>query len=52
MCILIFKLLIAKLNEWVKMNVFERNVKKEKIALKHVPLLKKLLTGNLLCFPL
>lgn len=34
----------------IKMKDFEMNVKKEKIALKHVPLLKKLLTGNLLRF--
>jgi len=34
------------------MKGFEKNVKKEKIALKHVPLLKKLLSGSLLSFPL
>lgn len=54
MCILIFDFQVAYCQVMlvVKMKSFEKNVKKDKIALKHVPLLKKLLTGNLLSFSL
>lgn len=52
MCILIFDFQIAYCQVMVKMKGLEKNVEKEKIALKYVPLLKKLLTGNLLSFSL
>lgn len=52
MCILIFDFQVAYCQVMVKMKGFEKNVKTVKIALKHVPLLKKLLTGNLLSFSL